>query len=363
MGVAPMITSQPRPARVHRGESATLHVVAAGSEPLSYQWYAGTDSASTPVPGATGSTFVTPPITSPARFWVRVSNPYGSVDSHPAPVIPLPIVARASDLYVKSMAGHTVTLAWTDEPGAQPVTGHVLEIGRLGYGRTIAELSTGSTASTFTFIAPTGAFFVRARAVSGMTPGDASAAIALCVNTTCPAITPVNLLGLVSGTDVALAWRSPLESGVPTKIVLDVDGSSSASLELPGTAESFAYEGVPGSTFDFRVAACTAAGCSPPTAPIRLEFPGTCSGPPAVPAKFAVATAGRTVTVDWELPESGPAPTSYVLAVSGSFNDSLPTAGRRLSGTVGPGDYMVSVAGVNACGTGAATSPIRLTIP
>ena len=80
-------------------------------------------------------------------------------------------------------------------------------------------------------------------------------------------------------------------------------------------------------------------------------------------ARFMASKRGNTITVDWELPEAGPAPTGYLLTVTGSFVGTLPTTGRRLAGTVGPGSYTISVAGVNACGTVTAATPITVTIP
>ena len=353
IGIAPTITSHPQGRNVPEGESTTLSVVATGTAPLGYQWYEGDSGViNTPVPGATAATFTTPPVTTVQPYWVRVSSPYGLADSVAATLTPVPVVPEPTDLYVKAMVGNTVTLAWTPGFGQQPVTNHLIEGGILGRTEVLAQLPTGSPGGTFTFIAPTGAFFVRVRAASGTTLGRPSDDMPLCVNAVCPALTPVNLLGMVNGSDIALAWRNPLESGVPARITLHVSGSLTAGFDLPGTAESFTYRGVPDGTYDLRLVACTVAGCSAPSEPITLSFPETCSGRPNAPAKFMASKSGHTITVDWELPEDGPAPTSYRLDVTGSFVGTLLTTGRRLSGTVGPGSYDISVAGTNACGTG-----------
>ena len=86
-GTAPAITSQPDDQRLTSGESATMTVDASGTSPLSYQWYAGTrGTTSEPAAGATSMRWETPPVTSTASFWVRVSNPFGSTDSNTATV-------------------------------------------------------------------------------------------------------------------------------------------------------------------------------------------------------------------------------------------------------------------------------------
>jgi hypothetical protein len=83
---APQITSQPSPAisQVGPGQSVTLSVTATGPGTLSYQWYSGlTPNTTNPVPGATGSTFTTPPQTVGGQYlyWVQVSNAGGVANS------------------------------------------------------------------------------------------------------------------------------------------------------------------------------------------------------------------------------------------------------------------------------------------
>ena len=66
--------------------SNILTVQAAGTQPLSYQWYQGA-AGDTSVPvGAGGDTFPTVPLAGTASFWVRVSNACGHADSEAATV-------------------------------------------------------------------------------------------------------------------------------------------------------------------------------------------------------------------------------------------------------------------------------------
>lgn len=81
-GAAPAITRQPKNESIASGQTARIGVEASGSDPLTYQWFEG-DSGSTsrPIAGATDSKYTTPALTESARYWVRVSNLVGSVDS------------------------------------------------------------------------------------------------------------------------------------------------------------------------------------------------------------------------------------------------------------------------------------------
>lgn len=79
--VAPTITALPVAAQV-TAASTTFSVTAAGTAPLFYQWYRGqSGDTSNPRAGATNPTFNTPPLAASDRYWVRVTNSGGSVDS------------------------------------------------------------------------------------------------------------------------------------------------------------------------------------------------------------------------------------------------------------------------------------------
>jgi hypothetical protein len=84
---SPTITTQPADRSITSGSSTSLSVVAAGTPPLSYQWFAG-NSGDTNSPMASGnsSTFNTPSLTVTTRFWVLVTNGAGRVNSTAATV-------------------------------------------------------------------------------------------------------------------------------------------------------------------------------------------------------------------------------------------------------------------------------------
>ncbi|HEX2123214.1 MAG TPA: hypothetical protein VHL59_16400, partial [Thermoanaerobaculia bacterium] len=82
----PTITGQPQSTTITSGGSATLTVTAAGTSPLSYQWYIGaTGNTSQPIAGATSNSIAVRP-TVTTSYWVRVTNECGAINSVTATV-------------------------------------------------------------------------------------------------------------------------------------------------------------------------------------------------------------------------------------------------------------------------------------
>ena len=141
-------------------------------------------------------------------------------------------------------SGNTVTLRWTPPQAGLPPTDYVLE-GGVNPGQVLASISVGSANPIYTFVAPTGAFHVRMHTMSGATRSDASNEIRIFVNVPAPPSAPADLLGLVNGLSVALAWRNTFEGGAPGGLILDVTGALTTSIPL-GLTDSFRFDGVPG---------------------------------------------------------------------------------------------------------------------
>ncbi len=121
--IAPSITTQPQSQTINLGQAATLSVVAAGSAPLSYQWYTGlSGDTSNPIGGATSSSYTTPALNEGNySYWVQISNSVGSVDSATAtitaqPAVPVceqaftPIYAIQGSGANAAMSGNVTTL-------------------------------------------------------------------------------------------------------------------------------------------------------------------------------------------------------------------------------------------------------------
>jgi hypothetical protein len=263
-------------------------------------------------------------------------------------------------LYVSAMSGNVSTVRFSPPTFGPPVTGFVLE-GGLNPGQVLASIPLGQD-PIYTFTAPSGAFYIRVHTVSGATRSAASNEIRIFVNTPATPSPPASLVGVANQSALGLAWRNTFAGGAPASLVLDVAGSTTVSLPL-GMADSFTFNGVPPGTYTFSLRAINATGASSPSNSVSMTFPGGCTGPPLAPASFLAYRIGATIFVTWDPAPSGPAPTSYVLNVSGSFAGSFPTSVRTMSGSVAPGTYGLSVAAIDACGVGASTATQTITVP
>lgn len=264
-------------------------------------------------------------------------------------------------LRVASIVGNEVTLRWTEPAGGAEPTGYVLE-GGLNPGETLASVATNHGAPVYTFVAPSGSFYVRMRTQAADQLGPPSGEIPLHVNVPVPPSPPGLLQGVANGSTLALAWRTAFGGAAPTSYILDVSGDAHASIPLPLT-DNITFSGVPAGTYELRLRAANAAGASDPgftaafgdgpsTLPLKFTFPSSCSGAPETPSSFLAYSLGNTLYVMWEPPMVGYAPTEYVLNVDGGLVGSVTTTARVLKGTVGNGYYLLSVAARNPCGQG-----------
>lgn len=265
---------------------------------------------------------------------------------------------RPLDVTVASIVGNTVTLHW-QWPGAAPDS-YVLK-GGIAPGQTIATIPIASRVPALTFDAPTGVFYVRLAGVRGGTELPVSDDVRIVVNVPEKPSAPADLLGLANGNSLALSWTPTADGGAATGLVLDVTGALALSLPLAMT-EQFTFDGVPPGTYTFRVRATNAQGSSAPSNPVTLSFPGTCQAP-MVPQNLEAYRVGTIVTIRWNAPATGTAPTRYELRVGGAVSLVLPVPGRTLTSPAPPGTYSFTVAAQNACGTSPASAARSVTVP
>ncbi|MGE0360752.1 MAG: beta strand repeat-containing protein [Vicinamibacterales bacterium] len=285
----------------------------------------------------------------------------GNVATVAISVVETTTVQAPTDLQASLIAGNTVTLRWTAPAVGLQATGYLLE-GGVSPGGVLATIATGSTDPIFTFAAPSGAFYVRMRAVSASLISAPSNEIRIFVNVPAPPSAPAGLVGFANGSTLGLVWRNTYLGGAPTSLRLNVSGAVNATLPI-GLAGSFSFNGVPPGTYTFTVQAINGAGVSPPSAPVTLSFPSACLGAPLSPDGFLAFRSGRTVNVLWQPRSVGVAPSGYILDVSGGFVGSFVTPTTSLAGAVGPGTYQLRVAAVNPCGASAFTPVQTVIVP
>ena len=78
---SPTIASQPTSQSIETGNTATLTVSATGSAPFTDQWYRGNLGATTAPVGTTSPTFPTPALTVTTKYWVKITNAFGEIQS------------------------------------------------------------------------------------------------------------------------------------------------------------------------------------------------------------------------------------------------------------------------------------------
>jgi hypothetical protein len=248
------------------------------------------------------------------------------------------------------MAGYVVTVRMDPPPGPPP--NEYALAGGTEPGETLVFVPTGSPYPIFTFNAPPGSFFIRMHASDGTRWSAPSNEVPLHVNTSVTPSAPVNLLGLVNGSAVTLAWTNTFDGGFPTFAQLEVN-----NVTVPlGLTEGFSRIEVPFGTYDVSIRLANTEGPSPPSNRVTLTVPAPCSGPPDPVEDFLLHVNRSELGAIWALPARGPAPTGYVLDVrSPIFTGSVPLATTSIQARVVPGVYTVSVQATNACGSSAPT--------
>jgi hypothetical protein len=269
-----------------------------------------------------------------------------------------------TDLHVVAVDGNTVTLGWSAPVGGAAPDTYAIE-GGLTPGEVLASIPTGSSATRFTFVAPTGTFYVRALAIAGGVRTAPSNEIHLFVNVPAVPAAPQRLNGAALGTTLNLDWRRGEAGGAPQQFLLEVTGSIATALVLPGGARSFAFSGVPPGTYTFSLRAMNSAGVSEPSGSLTLTFPTACAAP-TTPSGLRAVVVGGEVTLAWAA-GSGYASSYWIEAGSAPGLSDLAaidsgSAMTSFSATAPPGTYYVRARALNACGASAPSSEIVVTV-
>lgn len=260
--------------------------------------------------------------------------------------------------------GATVRLSWDRAVGAQ---GYRLEAGSASGLADLVNADMGDVTS-FQGLVPPGTYFVRVRGVNVAGVSAPSAQVTVNVTTAASCVTappvPTGFTAQTGGLLAALAW-SPAPGA--TGYVLDVGRASGLVEGALGLGPVSTYQTLaPAGSYFARLRAQNACGTSGPSVEVPLTL--ACSATAVVPGTLTVVKAGGVATFSWLPPLGATGFRMRVGTVQGASDVadipagivtslSVPLAG------VAPRVYYVRVVAESACGVGAASNEVALTVP
>ena len=285
--IAPVIRTQPAASTIDGGNTASMSVAALGGQ-LSYQWYQGAAGTTTTPVGTNSATLVTPALNATSSFWVRVSNPYGSVDSTAAVVTvntvaqPPLITTQPASTTIQSGAttvltvgadgqGQSLTFAWYQ--GAS--------------GDTSVPVGTNSASFTTPALTETTSYWVRVTSAGGSV--DSSAA-------TITVETPVPSAVIASFT----ASPTTIDAGGSSTLSWSVTGAASLSINngVGNVTGSTSTSVSPTSTTTYTLTATNSANESV-TATVTVTVNTTTEDHPAFKVT-SIDITGTQLSLTWE---------------------------------------------------------------
>lgn len=218
----PAITTQPTSRTITIGSSTNLTVSATGTTPRVYQWYTGTSgNTAQPIAGATSTSLtVSPTVTT--RYWVRVENACGSVNSSAATVsVDAPPTATFSANPTSIQVGDATTLSWTTTNADSVSIGGIGPVDASGSMKVYPQVTT-----TYTLTAKNPLGEVTKTVVVTVTPAPSQPVLA-----TITAI-PNEIM---SGESITLTWEASGATDAVINEIGAVDLSGSRVIPLTAT--------------------------------------------------------------------------------------------------------------------------------
>ena len=280
----PIITTQPASQTITSGASANLSVTASGDPAPTYQWYLGLKGdVSSPISGATTSTFTTPALTLSTSYWVRATNSQGTADSDTATIhVTMELATQAVDGLTASTAvlhglvnphdsamvyfEYGLTNSYGNRTASQEVSGSLT----ISVTDTSVFLTSGATYH-FRLVGVSGGITAYGNDLTFTVP--AAAPVAVTGNPVGVSGSGATLLGAVNPNGLAAQVRFIYGltllygSSTPTRAI--AAGSSLVNVLEPISGL------IPGATYHYCIIATTAAGITQGT---DVSFVATSSG-------------------------------------------------------------------------------------
>ncbi len=243
------------------GPAATGFVLEAGLTP-------GSVLASLPLGSVPSFTVDSPS----ASYFVRVHSLAGAdrsaASNEIAVHVGVPVPPSAPANLLATVAGDTLTLAWTNTFGGAAPTGLVVDVA----GAVSGSLPIGLSDSLAVGGVPPGTYTLSLRAVNGAGVSPSSNPVTVTFPGACSGapLPPSNFLAFNSGNVLFLAWDTASSGAAPSSFVINATGSFVGSVPVTGRAVSGA---VPPGTYNLSLQAANACGTSAATAVQTVVIP------------------------------------------------------------------------------------------
>jgi len=268
--------------------------------------------------------------------------------------------------------GNTIQLSWSPGSavgGTGAPTSYVVRAGTAPGLANLADVDTGSLATSLAASAPNGTYFVRvhARNAYGLSPmsNEVSFTLGPQLCTTLPGA-PGPLTATVNGLSLALAWGAATSATTYVLEAGSASGLSNLAVLNVGAGLTFGAS-APAGTYFVRVRGSNACGAGPASNEVPITL-GATVALPGTPLNLTAGVSSATVSIAWNAPASGGAPASYALE-AGSAQGLADIAVVPVTGTgivvpgVPAGRYFVRVRAVNAAGSGPPTTDVAVVVP
>ena len=224
-----------------------------------------------------------------------------------------------------SVVGASVTATWTAVPGA---TSYRADVGTYAGGTNVISANVGNMLSASGGLG-VGTYFIRVYPVAGAAVGPVSNEVTFDVGTPRPGA-PGGFAATLNGSTLTFGWSAPTTGGPPSAYVLQAGTQFNLSNLAPGVnvGSVLAYTVpnitslLPPGTYFARLVAVNGTGSSNPSD----EAVFTLGNLPGVPTPNGPVINGSTVTLSWNPPAGGLAPTSYTIEGRGGDPRALGTA-------------------------------------
>ena len=366
------------------GLSVTLSWTPAltGTAPSHFSVEIGTDVGTTTLPTRSvtwPATTLTLPLPA-GTYYARVRAVNGTGASAPSPEAavvvtePSPIPGPPGNFFAQAN-GRLASFTWTASVAGAEATSYIIEAGSAPGLSNLAQLSTGTPATSFVVPnVPPGTYWVRVRGSNGAGVGAPSQDVAIVMGAASGCVglpgAPVLLTPVVAGNNVSLNWNAPALGASPTGYVLmagsESGASNLASFSTGSASTSFAASAAAG-LYYVRVAAANACGVGMASNEVSFTLGVGLPGSPR-DLEWTVG-AGGAVSLSWNAPASGPAPTAYVVeagseaGLSNLATISTGSPATSFAAIAPPGTYYVRVRAVNGAGAGPPSAEAIIAVP